>query len=57
MGASDHAIALFYIGYGRVLGFLYVDTFTLHFVVNYAHYYMFYICGCDAQFVINSLFM
>ena len=25
---------------------------TLHFVVNYAHYCMFYICGCDAQFVI-----
>ena len=30
VGASDHAIALFWILYGRVLEFC---TFTLHFVV------------------------
>ena len=29
VGAGDHAIALFCIGCGRVLGFLYSDTFTL----------------------------
>ena len=34
MGASDHAIDLFCILYGRVLGFLYFDTFTLHFEVE-----------------------
>ena len=34
MGAGDHAIALFCIGYGRVLGFLYSDKFTLHFEVE-----------------------
>ena len=34
VGASNHAIALFYIGCGRVLGFLYADTFTLHFEVE-----------------------
>ena len=33
VGAGDHAIALFSIGCGRVLGFLYSDTFTLHFKV------------------------
>ena len=37
VGAGDHAIALFCIGCGRVLGFLYSDTFILHFVVNCAH--------------------
>ena len=31
--ASDHAIALFCILYGCVPGFLYSDTFTVHFVV------------------------
>ena len=34
MGAGDHAIALFCIQYGRVLGFLYFNTFTLHFEVK-----------------------
>ena len=33
VGAGDHAIALFCIGCGRVLGFLYSDTFILHFEV------------------------
>ena len=33
VGAGDHAIALFYIGCGRVLEFLYSDKFTLHFEV------------------------
>ena len=37
VGAGDHAIALFCIECGRVLGFLYSDTFILHFVVNCAH--------------------
>ena len=32
VGAGDHAIALFCIGYGCVLGFLYFDT--LHFEVE-----------------------
>ena len=34
VGARDHAIVLFCIGCGRVLGFLYSDTFTLHFEVE-----------------------
>ena len=34
MGAGNHAIALFCIGCGRVLGFLYSDTFILHFEVE-----------------------
>ena len=34
VGTDDHAIALFCIGYGHVLGFLYSDTFTLYFVVK-----------------------
>ena len=34
VGASDHATTLFCIGCGRVLGFLYSDTFTLHFEVE-----------------------
>ena len=34
VGAGDHAVALFCIGCGRVLGFLYFDTFTLHFKVK-----------------------
>ena len=34
MGAGNHAIAFFCIEYGRVLGFLYSDTFTLHFEVE-----------------------
>ena len=33
VGTGDHAIALFCIEYGCVPGFLYFDTFTLHFVV------------------------
>ena len=33
VGASDHAINLFYILYGCVLGFLYAETFTVHSVV------------------------
>ena len=37
VAAGYHAIALFCIGSGRVLGFLYSDTFILHFVVNCAH--------------------
>ena len=41
MGAGDHAIALFYILYGRVLGFLYGDTFTLIVWFNCVHYCMF----------------
>ena len=34
VGTGDHAIALFCIKCGRVLGFLYFDTFTLHFEVK-----------------------
>ena len=34
VGASDHAIALFCIGCGPVLGFLFSDTFTLHLQVE-----------------------
>ena len=34
VGTGDHAIALFCIDYGCVLGFLYSDTFTLHFEVE-----------------------
>ena len=34
MGTGDHAMALFCIEYGCVLGFLYSDTFTLHFEVE-----------------------
>ena len=30
VGANDHAMALCCILYGRVLGFLYMNTFTLH---------------------------
>ena len=33
MGAGDHAIAVFCIGCGRVLEFLYSGKFTLHFEV------------------------
>ena len=57
MGASDHAIDLFCILYGRVLGFLYGDTLQYILWFNCAHYYMFYICGCEAHFVINSLLL
>ena len=41
VGASDHAIAWFCIGYGRVLGFLYGKTFPLHLWFNCAHNCMF----------------
>ena len=34
VGARDHAIALFCIGCGRVLGVLYSDKFTSHFEVK-----------------------
>ena len=34
VGSSDHATALFCIECGRVLGFLYFDTFILHFEVE-----------------------
>ena len=53
VGASDHAIDLFSILYGRVLGFLYGDTLQYILWFNCAHYYMFYVCGCEAHFVIN----
>ena len=51
MDAGDHAIELFCIDYGCVLG-LYFDT--LHFEVYLcALLNVYYICGCDvAQFVI-----
>ena len=57
VGASNHAIELFCIRCGRVLGFLYGDTLQYILWFNCAHYYMFYICGCEAHFVINSLFV
>ena len=57
VGASDHAIDLFCILYGRVLGFLYGDTLQYILWFNCAHYYMFYICGCEAHFGINSLLL
>ena len=34
VGAGDHAIALFCIGCGRVLGFLYFDTLILWLIVR-----------------------
>ena len=34
MGAGDHTIALFCIGSGRVLGFLYFDTLIVWLIAN-----------------------
>ena len=34
MGASDHAIAFFSIGWGRVLGFLYFKTLIVWLIVR-----------------------
>ena len=54
MGASDHAIALFVLDMVVSLGFLCFNTLICGLIVRINEQTcMFYICGCEAHFVIH----